>query len=241
MPFIFTSQESPLAVADNHPDSTTATIIAEEVNANPQQRKSNNQHSSIERKEPTRKSQRTPKKRARYAPHQSGIEVQVNAAMALMAKTTVEDEDRVDFEDVTHRVTSGEFESYEGFITSEDDSRVILCLIKNQSGNKMKSALTRTFEKTEVRELDSYDMLEFSAKTDGETDEALVEYEQECWECRKCQNFNSNDAGYCSNMVGRKQCGGTKLCEMLSWGDCFSQVCEDCFSFFVNSSIVRKD
>ena len=77
--------------------------------------------------------------------------------MVLMARTTVEDEeDTVDFKNVTHCVTSGEFESYEGFMTSgEDDSPVILRLIKNQSGHKMRSAMTRAFEKTEVEELDS--------------------------------------------------------------------------------------
>jgi hypothetical protein len=235
MPFIFTVAEI------THPDSTpTNATMAEEENANPnntKKRKLNNQR--IEKKD-LRKSERTPKKRTRYAPHQTGMEVQVNVATVLMARTTVEDEE-IDFEDVTHRVTSGEFESYEGFMTSgEDDSPVILRLIKNQSGHKMKSALTRAFKKTEVRELDSYDMLSFiDAKTAGEEDEALIKYEQQRWECPKCQHSNSNDAGYCSKMVEGKRCGGTKQCEKKSWTGCF-QVCDLFFSFFVTSSILRK-
>ncbi len=240
MPFIFTVAEI------THSDSTpTNATMAEEDNANPKKRKLNNQSTrGIERKEPKRKSERTPKKRARYAPHQIGMEVQVNAAMVLMARTTVEDEeDTVDFKNVTHRVTSGEFESYEGFMTSgEDDSPVILRLIKNQSGHKMRSAMTRAFEKTEVEELDSYDMLAFiDAKTDGEEDEALIKYEQQCWECPKCQHSNSNDAGYCPKMVEGKRCGGTKQCEKKSWTGCFAQVCDLFSSFFVTSSIFRKD
>ena len=164
--------------------------------------------------------------------------------MVLMARTTVEDEeDTVDFKNVTHCVTSGEFESYEGFMTSgEDDSPVILRLIKKQSGHKMRSAMTRAFEKTEVEELDSYDMLAFiDAKTDGEEDEALIKYEQQCWECPKCQHSNSNDAGYCPKMVEGKRCGGTKQCEKKSWTGCFAQECDLFSSFFVTSSIFRKD
>ena len=239
MPFIFTVAEI------THPDSTpTNATMAEEENANPnntKKRKLNNQR--IEKKD-LRKSERTPKKRTRYAPHQTGMEVQVNVATVLMARTTVEDEgDKIDFEDVTHRVTSGEFESYEGFMTSgEDDSPVILRLIKNQSGHKM-TAMTRAFEKTEVQELDSYDMLAFiDVKTaGGEEDEALIKYEQQRWECTKCQQSNSNDAGYCPKMVEGKRCGGTKQYEKKSWTGCFAQVCDLFFSFFVTSSILKTD
>jgi hypothetical protein len=267
MSFIFGAPNvSSLAVADR-PDSTTTNATmpstfpsnvfsfadskttnatkAEEENAIPndtKKRKSNNHRpSGNEEKTGKRKSERTPKKRARYVPHQHGMEVPVDAAMELMARTAVDDEgEKVDFKDVTHRVTSGEFESYEGFMTSKDKTRVTLRLMKNRNGHKMKSALTSTSEKTEVRELDSYDMLAFiNTKTAGEEDEALIQYEQQRWECPKCQHSNSNDAGYCSKMVEGKRCGGTKQCEKKSWTGCF-QVCDLFFSFFVTSSILRK-
>ena len=109
-----------------------------------------------------RKSKRTPKKRNPYEPHQSGMEVQVNATTEMMTKTMVDINNEfktVDFEDVTHPVTLGEFESIEGFKISEDDSRMTLRLIKNRNGHKMKPAQTRTLLKTGVDELDSYDMI----------------------------------------------------------------------------------
>lgn len=223
--------------------------MAKEENANPNNTKKNimsnleTRKTSPHRRQPKhkctiterRKSERTPKKRTPYEPHQKGMEVQVKATTEMMSKTRVDDEDKgVDFKDVTHRVTSGEFESFEGSKISKGNSHMTLRLIKDRSGHKMKPYQERRFLLTEVEELDSDDMIaSIDTKNAEEEDEALIEYEKKLWECPKCQHFNTNDAGFCPNMVGGKLCGGSKKCKMLSWGNCFSQVCCEVVFFFV--------
>jgi len=53
----------------------------------------------------------------------------------------------------------------------------------------------------------------------------LLEYENERWECPKCERWNKNDVGYCPTKVEGKQCGGTKKCEIKSggWAGCFGE------------------
>ncbi|KAL3810825.1 hypothetical protein ACHAXA_007515, partial [Cyclostephanos tholiformis] len=205
--------KSSLALANNSPASaTTTTPLARGKRAN----------GNAEKRMAT-KSKRTLKKIKRYVPHQSGMEA--NLTTMMMAMTWDDDNLKmVNFNKLTHRVTMGKFQFYEGEKLSEDDSHMTLSLIKNRSGKKMISARTVVFEKTQVEELDSYDMIaSIDTKFAEEEDDALVEYEQQHWECPKCQHSNRNDAGYCPNMVGSKQCGGTKRCKMLSWGSCFAQ------------------
>jgi len=62
----------------------------------------------------------------------------------------------------------------------------------------------------------------------------LLEYENERWECPKCERWNKNDVGYCPTKVEGKQCGGTKKCEIKSggWAGCFGEVCLCIVLFF---------
>lgn len=79
---------------------------------------------------------------------------------------------------------------------------------------------------------DVQDVMDMLAKIDTtfseEEDGAFVQFEQGTWECPKCQHSNRNDSSYCKTIVGEgfKMCLGTPRCEqMLSWGNCFAQVC----------------
>lgn len=222
--------------------------MAKEENANPNNTKKNimsnsetrkmsphrrpPKHKHTLRREITerKKPERTPKKK-------SGMKVQVDATTEMMAKTRVDDEDE-DLWGVTHRVTSGEFESFEGSEVKGNSHmtlrHITLRLIKDRSGHKMNSSQVRRFLITEVEELDSDDMIaSIDTKSAAEEDKALIDYEKKLWECPKCQHSNNNTAGFCPNMVGGKLCGGTKKCKMLSWGNCFSQVCYELVFFFV--------
>lgn len=119
----------------------------------------------------------------------------------------------------THRVTKGEFEFCEGVMIKEDGKLITLLLLKNRSGGEISESKEIRFLKSDVEELDSYDMLA-TIDTVGHEDEddALIEHEKGYWDCGTCNLRNRNDAGYCT-------CGGTQKSEMLTWDGCFNSVC----------------
>ena len=146
--------------------------------------------------------------------------------------------EEVDFEELTHVVTSGAYESFTGVKISESGDEIQLCLRKNARGKSMIEPRTILVKKSETREVDSDDMIsgidDLGGGLEDEEDKKLVAFEKGKWECSKCSKKNSNEAGYCDNMIEGKQCGGTKKCDkIIGWGNCFNPQqetwkCENC-------------
>ena len=52
-------------------------------------------------------------------------------------------------------------------------------------------------------------MLEnIETKSQGEEEDSLIDYERGSWPCPKCKVSNSNDTGYCPNIVNGNLCMG---------------------------------
>ena len=106
---------------------------------------------------------------------------------------------------------------------------------RTRSKFKVIDGVAWTQHEGHTRKEDVKDVMNMLASVDttfaDEEDDALVEYEEGVWECPKCQHSNRNDAGYCNKIVGKGKgstirCGGKMRCvTLLTWGNCFSQVC----------------
>ncbi len=111
-----------------------------------------------------------------------------------------------------------------------DDVEITLALIRNARGEVMKTMTTR-FRRSDMEELDSYDMIASINTVSHEEEEgSLNEYENGHWQCCKCNHSNQNNSGYCTNMMQGECCGGTPISKKKSWAGCFG-VCDSHFFF----------
>ena len=95
--------------------------------------------------------------------------------------------EKVEFKDITHVVTDGIYKSFKGIkIEDPEGYKAKICLMQNVRGDKMKESRTIEVDESQVRELDSDDMIG-SIDTVGQEseDKELIEHEQGSWECQK--------------------------------------------------------
>lgn len=139
----------------------------------------------------------------------------------------------IDFEQTNVQISKGMYANFQGYTVEEDngDDKIQVRLLKNARGKVMKESMDIWVEKSNIRELNSYDMLQtINVDNEEEEDKAFIKFEQGTWTCPKCNQLNKNDVGYCDNVNDGKQCGGTKECEkQLTWAGCFTSMSQVCF------------
>ncbi len=134
--------------------------------------------------------------------------------------------DKVDFDELTHRVSFGGYEGAQGkLLRKESEGNVVFLLLKNARGNTMKEAKEIVLAENDLEEVDTADMLSLVG-VDGqeEEDRSLLAYEKKTWKCPKCNSINTNEGSFCNNVLeGGKVCSEPKKSEgnILGWGDCF--------------------
>ncbi len=134
--------------------------------------------------------------------------------------------EKVEYSELTHRVTSGAYKGSQGkLLRKESEGNVTFLLLRNARGNTMKEANEIVLAENDLEEVDRADMLSLVG-VDGqeEEDRSLLAYEKKTWKCPKCNAINTNEGSWCNNVLeGGKVCSGTKKSEVnnLGWGDCF--------------------
>ena len=134
--------------------------------------------------------------------------------------------EKVDFSELTHKITCGRYEGYKGKLLHKDsEGSVALLLLVNAREKTMKEAVEIVLAENELEDVNRADMLSL-VDVDGqeEEDKSLLEFEKTTWECFKCNAMNTNDGSFCNNVLeGGKVCSEPKKSEgiNLGWGDCF--------------------
>ena len=148
-------------------------------------------------------------------------------------KMTSKRGNEIDFEQINVQIITGLHAKFKGCKVEEDngDNKIQVLLLINARGKVMKESMDIWAEKSNIRELNSYDMLQtINVDNEEEEDKAFIKFEQETWKCPRCNQLNKNDVGYCDNVNDGKQCGGTKECEkQLTWAGCFTSMSQVCF------------
>lgn len=80
-------------------------------------------------------------------------------------------------------------------------------------------------EKSHVQEPDSYDMLaSFMTEDAANNDDALIEVENQVWECFKCKQFNRNEESCCVHTFEGFPCTSRPRSALSTWGSFFAKV-----------------
>lgn len=80
-------------------------------------------------------------------------------------------------------------------------------------------------QKSHVQEPDSYDMLaSIMTEDEANNDDALIEVENQVWECFKCKQYNRNEESFCLHTFEGVPCKSRPQSAMLTWGSCFAKV-----------------
>lgn len=134
--------------------------------------------------------------------------------------------EKVDFSELTHRVSCGSYEGYKGKLLHKDsEGNVAFVLLVNGREKTMKEAVEIVLTENELEDVNRADMLSLvGVAGQEEEDRSLLAYEKKTWECPKCNATNTNEGSWCNNVLeGGKVCSEPKKSEgnNLGWGDCF--------------------